>query len=213
MQFSEPAAALRILAACGLCLAAPRSASAEWHLTPTLGVTFAGSTTFLDPQQAVPKRHGNFGGAITLLGAGVLGAETVIVLTPGFFQTDKTPLGSDVGRVEIKSSRAVAVMANAVLTTPRRWTEYSLRPFVSGGFGLLHVSQAPQAADRGLPVDAGIAGFNVGGGAVGFLTRRTGVRFDLRYYSSLRATDQQDMAIGLARLHYMTASVGLVIRR
>jgi hypothetical protein len=48
---------------------------------------------------------------------------------------------------------------------------------------------------------------------VGFFTQRTGVRFDLRYYSSLHDTDQGTMAIGLARLHYMTASVGLVIRR
>ena len=58
-----------------------------------------------------------------------------------------------------------------------------------------------------------MAGFNVGGGAIGFLTKRTGVRFDLRYSSTLRGTDQGLMAIGPARLHYLSASVGVVMRR
>ncbi len=197
----------------GLCLlAAPSTALGEWHLTPTIGVTFAGRTTFIDPQVASAKRHTNFGGTVTLLGAGIVGAEAIVVVTPGFFETDRTPLGTDVARAEIESSRTVAVMANAVLTTPRRWTEYSLRPFVSGGLGVLHASQTP-ADPRSLSVDAGIAGFNVGGGAIGFLTPRTGLRFDLRYYRTLRDTDRGAMAFGPAHLHYMSASVGVVIRR
>ena len=192
-------------------LAAPSTALAEWQITPMIGVTFAGGTTFLDPQDAVPKHHTDFGGAIALLGAGIIGAEAVVAITPGFFETSRTPLATDVPRVEIDTSRALAVMGNVMLTTPRRWTEYSLRPFVSGGFGLLQVSQTP-SIDRAIPVHAHVAGFNLGGGAIGFLSPRTGVRFDLRYYRSLRQTDQGDMAFGPARLHYMTASVGLVFR-
>jgi hypothetical protein len=165
----------------------------------------------------VGKRHTEFGGNVTLLGEGVIGAEVLVVFVPGFFETARTPLSTDVPRVEIESSRTIALMANAVLTTPRRWTEYGLRPFVSGGFGVLHSSETFQVSQVTpvvlFPVNAGMAGFNIGGGAVGFLTNRTGVRFDLRYYSSLRDTDKGTMAIGLARLHYMTASVGLVIRR
>jgi hypothetical protein len=207
----------RVLAACVVCvLAAPGEAAAEWHITPMLGVTFAGRTTLHDFQQAADKRHANVGGAVTLLGSGVFGAEALVVFTPGFFQTARTPLDTDVARVELKSSRTLAVMGNAVLTTPRRWTEYSLRPFVSGGFGVLHSSETFQTTINGielLPVHAGIAAFDIGGGAVGFLSARTGVRFDLRYYSTVRPTDRGDMAIGLARLHYMTASVGLVFRR
>ena len=178
-----------------------------------IGFTFAGRTTLIDPQLAASKSHVNLGGALSLLGAGVFGAETIVTITPRFFQTDRTPLDSAVGRVEIESSRTVSWMANAVLTTPRRWTEYSLRPFVSAGLGVVHASQTPRADERGLPVRATMAGFNVGGGAVGFLTKRTGVRFDLRYSSTLRGTDQGLMAIGPARLHYLSASVGLVLRR
>ena len=190
-------------------LATPSTAAAEWHITPTIGVTFAGGTTFVDLQDAAKKRHADFGGAVALLGAGIIGAEAIVTITPGFFETDRPPFST---APEIESSRTVAVMGNVVLTTPRRWTEYGLRPFVSGGFGMLHVSQTPAAA-AGLGVHARVGGFNLGGGAIGFLTPKTGIRFDLRYYRSLRQTDQGDMAIGLASLHYMTASVGVVFRR
>ncbi len=176
-----------------------------------IGVTFAGNTTLIDLQGGAGKRHVNVGGAVTLLGGGVLGAEAIGVLTPGFFQTDATPLDLDTARVELETSRTTALMVNAVLTMPRRWTEYSLRPFVSGGFGVLHATQT-QLIDV-VPSRAAMAGFNIGGGAVGFLSPRTGVRFDLRYYGSVHGTDQGPVAFGLVRLHYMTAAVGLVIRR
>jgi hypothetical protein len=202
----------RILAACGLCLlAASRMAAAEWHVTPMIGVTFSGKTTLVDLQHATGQRHVDFGGAVTLLGAGVLGAETIVVFTPGFFQADQSRLVTDTPPPPLKSSRTTAIMGNAVLTTPRRWTEYSLRPVVSGGFGVLHATQT-QLFDA-VPSRAAMAGFNVGGGAVGFLSKRTGVRFDLRYYSSVHGTDQGSVALGFVRLHYMTASVGVVIRR
>jgi len=88
-------------------------------------------------------------------------------------------------------------MGNAVLTLPRRWTEYGLRPVVSGGLGVMHVS----VLDTGgvFPVSSNLAGFNVGGGAVGFLTKRTGLRFDARYFSSLHRTDQGSIAFGFGR--------------
>ena len=86
-------------------LTVPRAAAAEWHITPMIGVTFAGRTTLIDPQLAASKRHVNLGGALSLFGAGVFGAETIVPLTPRFFPTDRTPLDSAVGRVEIDSSR------------------------------------------------------------------------------------------------------------
>jgi hypothetical protein len=212
LQFSHGVRASAILPVVVLCLlAAPRTAAAEWHITPMIGVTFAGHTTLLDPQIAAGKRHIDFGGAVTLLGAGVLGAEAIFVFTPGFFQTDPPPLSTDPAPPEIESSRTVAVMGNAVLTTPRRWTEYGLRPFLSGGLGMMQASQMPVIAV--LPVNVRVAGFNIGGGAIGFLSAKTGIRFDLRYYSTLHGTDQGAMAVGPATLRYMTASVGVVIRR
>ena len=192
-------------------LAAPRGAAAEWHITPMLGATFAGKTTILDPQLAVGKRHKDIGGAVTLLGAGVFGAETVIVFTPGVFQTHLTPLTPNTGTVDITSSRTFAVMGNAVLTTPRRWTEYGLRPFVSGGIGWLRATQT-RVVDP-LPLShPDMTGFDIGGGAIGFLTKGTGVRFDLRYYRTIHGREPTEALAG-PRLRFMTASIGLVIRR
>lgn len=192
---------MRALAAFWLCLlAAPLPAAAEWHFTPLLGVTFRGNTTFVDAEHATGDAHRSFGGAVTLLGGGLVGAEGLFVLTPRFFQKS-----GDL----VQSSRVTALMGNVAVTTPRRWTEYSLRPFVSGGFGLLRVAKTEQT----FPLEANFAAFNIGGGAVGFFSQRTGVRFDLRYYSTLHETDRGAAAVGPVHVRYMAASVGLVFRR
>jgi hypothetical protein len=193
----------RVLVICCLfVLGAVRPAAAEWQLVPMVGLTMLGSTTIIDPEVATDKRHWNLGGAVTLLGPTIFGAEVITTWTPGFFQRGDLDV--------VLASRTVSAMANVLLTTPRRWTEYSLRPFVSGGLGLMHVS----VEDEGLfPVNLNLTGFNIGGGAVGFLTPRTGLRFDLRYHSTLRATDEGTISIGKVQVRYVTASVGLVFRR
>ena len=195
---------LRALACCcAFVLTVPAVAVAEWHFTPMAGGVFAGRTSLVDLEHATGKAHKQIGGAVALLGGGLLGVETVVVYIPGFFQRGDLEL--------LKSSHSVSLMANAVLTTPRRWTEYSLRPFVSGGFGLVHASVS-DAADA-LAHRTNLSGFNVGGGAIGFLSARTGVRFDLRYFSSLHRTEPGGIAFGSPHLSYMTLSVGLVLRR
>lgn len=206
----------KIFAVCCLALfALPRTAAAEWQLTPFVGLTFRGSTSiigaeFVDDKPATERVHKHFGGAVSFLGSGVLGVETIFNWTPGFFQQEDLDL--------VETSRSIAWMGNLVVTAPRRLTEYSLRPFVSGGFGVLkpHVRQTSVAGGEPLPaVDLNLVGYNIGGGAIGFLSQRTGVRFDLRYFSTVRPTDEgPGIAIeDRVRLRYMTASVGIVFRR
>lgn len=196
---------LRPLAFCLALLAVhPARAFAEWHLVPMAGVTFRGKTSLYDPQAAATKVHTQLGGAVTLVGPGLVGVEGITVFTPRFFRDkdNEPPIALEVGR-------SFALMGNVVLTAPQRWTEYSLRPFVSGGFGLMRASH-----DAVLPVEVNLAGYNLGVGAVGFLSARTGLRFDLRYYSSLNRPDEGPaMSIGPVHLSYMAASVGFVIRR
>jgi len=214
-------ASLKVVAACCLCLVAtPHAAFAEWHFTPFIGLTFKGNTTILDPELAAGDKHAALGGTVALLGSGIVGAEGVFEIIPGFFQgkpgrndSAGLPIQNDV----LESSRVTALMGNIVLTVPRKYTEYFLRPFVSVGFGLLRAAQTPAApANVELPQpEANLAGFNIGGGAVGFFSQNTGVRFDLRYFSTLHDTEHEP-PITLAdpvHLRYMTFSVGLVIRR
>jgi hypothetical protein len=195
---------VRALALCGALVAVTPgiAAATEWQFSPMVGFTFAGNTNIV-LNDASRKTHKQIGGAVTLLGGGLFGVEAVTTFTPGFFQPDTQHL--------VRSSRTVTLMGNAVLTVPRRWTEYSLRPFVSGGFGLMHASVLDVSVV--FPVHSNQGGFNIGGGAVGFLSKRTGVRFDVRYSSSLHRTEQNQVAFGRTHLSYMTASVGLVLRR
>jgi hypothetical protein len=193
------AAILRgLAAACLMVFALPRAAVAEWHFTPMVGVTFLGKTNLVNSDLAAGKVHKNLGGSIALLGSGVVGVEGFVVWTPGFFTGHKL----------VKSSRSFAAMGNVVVTTPRRWTEYSLRPFLSGGFGAINTSTTEDV----FPDKRTMSAFNIGGGAIGFLSKRTGLRFDVRYHSTLsRSSDE--LSFGPAYLRYMTASVGVVIRR
>jgi hypothetical protein len=202
---------LRVLALIGVLVGSvPGTAHADWLLAPFLGLTFKGDTTLIDHEQAADKTHWNVGASIALVGAGPLGVEGLVVYTPGFFQQDNPPIVDGLPPPDIVDSRALALMGNVVFTTPRNWSEYGLRPFVSGGIGLLYAS-ATDALDLS-PVKAKLLGYNVGGGAVGFLTERTGLRFDLRYFSNLKPTDDTEIAIGRVRLHYWTGSVGVVFR-
>lgn len=197
-------AVLRRLAICAvLVLLLPRLSSAEWHFTPTVGLTFSGKTSPpSDIDLGAGKVHRLFGGSVSLLGPGIFGAEGIVVWTPGF-------LTGNLGLVD--KSRSIAVMGNAMLTTPRRWTEYSLRPFVSGGFGVLTAYK--KEFREVFPLDRNVPGFNIGGGAIGFLSKGTGLRFDFRYYSSFTRYDEAATFDGPLHMRYMTASVGLVLRR
>lgn len=180
------------------------SARGEWHLTPIVGLTFLGDTTIVDLEDATGKVHWTYGGAATLLGAGPVGVEGIFLFTPGFFQRDEVSL--------VRSSRSLALMGNVVLTTPRRWAQYGLRPFLSGGLGLLHASFTEFPPLDVFPVSENLLGYNVGGGATGFITDRTGLRFDLRFFSQLRPGDEGGIAFGRVRLRYWTASVGVAFR-
>jgi hypothetical protein len=134
------------------------------------------------------------------------------VYVPGFFNDPKLHGQSDV----TTGSRTYAVMGNVVVAAPQRWNEYGLRPYVSGGLGALRAREHLQDG-RGqtlISVNQTLFGANVGGGAVGFITDRTGVRFDLRFLTTVRTTaDKETVAIGgRTHLRYWVASVGLVLR-
>ena len=193
----------KVLALCGVfLLGVTPQAAAEWHFAPMIGMTMLGSTTIVDPELATDKRHWNLGGAVSLLSPSFFGVEVITIWTPGYFERDDLDVVDD--------SRTISLMANVVVTTPRRWTEYSLRPFVSGGLGLMHITKH----DEGIfPVDLNVAGYNIGGGAVGFLSERTGLRFDIRYHSVLNPSDYGPIAFEDVHLRYVTASIGIVFRR
>jgi hypothetical protein len=208
--------AARVVALCGLLVPVmAEPANAEWQLAPFVGFTYLGNTSLFDPFDAVRERHWNFGGTARLVGAGPFGVESIFLYVPGYFEREsRTSFVPDTPPVaSITSSRSLAFMGNAVLTTPRTWNQYGLRPYVSGGIGLLHAyHDAGVLGTPLLPLRENLLGYNAGGGAVGFLTDRVGLRFDVRYYSNLRPSDESSEAIGRVRLHYWTGTIGVVFK-
>jgi hypothetical protein len=133
---------------------------------------------------------------------GPIGLEGIFAYVPGIFDRDDLS--------EVASSRTLAAMGNVVVTIPRGWSEHGLRPFVSGGFGLLHLAQ--QDLLDLLPIRRNVVGYNVGGGAVGFITDRTGVRFDLRRFSYVKSAEATGVSFDRETMSYWTATVGVVFR-
>src|SRR5690242_13190250 len=112
----------KALILCGAVFAAfAHPACAQWQFAPMVGITTKANTNFPNIGQATTSP--NVGGAVSLLGGGIVGVEGVGVFTPRFNADD--PVGL------VEHSRALALMGDVVFTAPRRLTEYSLRPYVS----------------------------------------------------------------------------------
>ncbi|MCA1586712.1 MAG: hypothetical protein LC791_18720 [Acidobacteria bacterium] len=108
-------------------LGAPSAARADWLLTPFVGTTFSGSAT---------NEHLTYGGSLGFMGAGIVGFEVDFGYTPEFFQ------GDDEDFDLISDSNVTTLMANVIVGAPIGGDEGSVRPYFSGGAGLLRSSVA-----------------------------------------------------------------------
>ena len=185
----------------GLLSLTPVAAVAEWHIKPFLGVTWGGSTTFVDFEQAAGTLNPAIGASAGWLGE-VIGLEADVGHLPGFFQTGDNEL--------VQRSRVTTMTGNVVLALPRRLSEYTLRPYVVGGGGAMRV----RIDDRGdLPAASTIAALDVGGGVTGFLTERVGLNWDVRRFWSIAGTDrEQGLSFGPEQLSFWRASMALAFR-
>lgn len=186
-----------------LILGAPAQATADWLVMPFISLNFKGSTTLLDLDTAADDTRVAYGGTVDWLGSGVFGFEADLGYSPGFFEGDQSS-------TLLTSSYVLTFMGNVVIATPLSWTNLSLRPYASGGLGAMRAS-----ADDVLDVfDANntLLGFNVGGGALGFFSNRTGVRWDLRYFKNVRGADERNVGFGTPQLSFWRASVALVLK-
>ncbi len=198
-----------LLCSAGLLVCA-RPAAAEWQYAPFFGWVFGGHTSFSDLETASADMHRAAGVTVTRLGRGPFGFEGTALYVPGFFNDPSLAGKDDI----ITSSRVVALMGNLVLTAPQRWNQYGLRPYLSGGLGLLRVDESDDAG--AIAVHQRLFAGNIGGGAVGFITDRSGLRFDLRFYGNVRNladTEGITVPVGAPKhLRFWAASIGWVIR-
>jgi hypothetical protein len=190
-----------VAAAALLMLLVATPAHADFFITPFAAIKFAGDATFVDLESGASNTKFALGGMVGVLTDGLFGVEADITYVPRFFERST---GSLVAR-----SHVFTFMGNVMVAAPLSVTQYSLRPFVSGGAGFMHIN-IDDVADA-IPVDSNFFGINVGGGATGPLSNSLDVRFEVRWFKSVTTGDATLLLPGSA-LSFWRAAVGLTIR-
>lgn len=194
---------VRAAAVGALLLISPSTAAADWLITPYLGMGFAGETTFLTFGRGAGESKLTLGASVALLSDGFLGLEADVAHMPRFFQ------GDDPFEL-ITSSRVTTLGGNVVVAAPLSLTRESLRPYLVGGLGLIQVRI--DNIINFVPFERDLLGLTLGGGAIGSLNERAGVRFDLRHLKAITGEDGPFAAEGVSRFSFWRASLGAFIR-
>lgn len=187
-----------ILTATLALVAAPMQARAEGFITPWVGANW-GSGNNID------NGRGAFGVNAGGMGAGVIGGEVAFGYSPSFWGTQ-----NDFG-----NNSVIDLMGNLIVGIPVGGTHGAgIRPFVSGGIGLLR-TQIDGGTLARVSSSNNMLGWNVGGGAMGFFNDHFGLRGDLRYTRGFEDLNTGNTVIDLAgnnQLHYWRIQAGIVIR-
>lgn len=176
--------------------------AAEKQIKPFFGATLGGGTTFVNLENATSKPHAVVGVSAAMLGD-VLGIEADFGHSPGFFQRGSNHL--------VLGSHVTTLSGNVVVSLPRRLTEYTLRPYLVAGGGIVHVHLDDyfgvfKVADV-LPMA------DVGGGVTGFVTHVVGLCWDVRRFGTIgKNLGDRGLSIGPEQLSFWRASMALVIR-
>jgi hypothetical protein len=181
----------------------PRDAQADYLFTPFIGGAFARQTTFLTGiEQGESATRVIFGGSAGWLSDGILGFEGDFAYAPRFFERDNPE------DIVIRSS-AMTLSGSVIAAVPLSVSNYSLRPYAVGGVGLMRSGLEYLVLPR---VDDNSMAINVGAGAIGFFTPRTGVRFELRHFRTVNREPNPATLESAAKLSFWRFTVGVVIR-
>jgi len=185
-------ACLFLAAASAVC--APNQARADGYVTPWIGVTLA---------SPIDSGRSAFGVTTGYMGGGVFGFEGDFGYSPDF-------LGSI---TDFGNSNAITVMGNFIVGVPIGGTHGAgVRPFLSGGFGLMR-THFEGGAVLNVPRSITEAGYDLGVGMMGFFNQHVGLRGDVRYLRTLQDTNLgRGVDFDLGRLRYWRLSAGLTFR-
>jgi hypothetical protein len=177
--------------------------AAERQVRPFIGVTFGGDTTFVDLENAAGRPNVSLGFNLAFLGE-VLGVDVDFGHAPGFFQAGDQHL--------VLRSGVTTLTGNVIVAMPHRLTEYTLRPYIVGGAGIMraHIDDyfgALQVADT-------LGTADVGAGAIGFLTNHVGICWEVRrFHSFTRNSQVRGVTVrGAEQLSFWRATTALAIR-
>lgn len=188
-----------------------KPASADWLLTPYVGVVFGGSANNFNVNDLtdVFEQRISFGGGLTWMGAGKLGFEVDYHLAPNFYQI--TGGTENVELLNLDSS-VQTLMANVILGAPIGGTSGpGIRPYAVGGIGLMRatLNGADELFDNLSDNELGV---NVGGGVHVFFSDNIGLRGEVRYFRGLQKGDDNGEDLDLEDFDFWRATVGLTFR-
>ncbi|HKB14396.1 MAG TPA: hypothetical protein VKD69_27210 [Vicinamibacterales bacterium] len=187
-----------------LLLLSPRAFAGERQLRPFAGATFRGATTVIDPGDGTIKPSVTLGGSAVFLGE-IFGGEVEIADMPGFFEANDKNL--------VNYSRVTTITGNIVVAAPHRLTEYALRPYVVAGAGMMRMRRTTTFDVFNLSEI--VPAFDVGVGAVGFLTNSVGVAWELRRFQDLGSNVNHDNGLTVGpelHLSFWRATMAFVFR-
>jgi opacity protein-like surface antigen len=184
--------------------AAPRTASADWTLTPFIGWNFGGSadvngsggSTFSNKFE----KKLDYGASLTGMGAGALGFEVDFGYSPNFFETSSSTTGF---RFTNKSN--VTTLTGNVVVGGHTG---SVRPYVLAGVGLLRTNVQDFAGQFSVNSKNDF-GMDVGGGVMGFFSNNVGLRGDVRYFRGFRGTSNNATGLTLSDFKFWRGSLGV----
>jgi opacity protein-like surface antigen len=192
-------------------VAAPRSASADWVLTPFVGWNFKGAA---DVNQnggvSFSNRFENkldYGVSIASMGAGVVGFEADFGYSPNFFESNR----ADNTFSFTNDSNVTTFTGNLIVGIPIGGHGPSIRPYVVGGVGLIR-SNVQDAASLFTVNTKNDFGFDLGGGLMGFFSHNVGVRGDVRYFRSFNGSSDNITGLGLSDFNFWRGSLGLSLK-
>jgi hypothetical protein len=176
-----------------LALFLPSAARADGFVNPFIGVTFNPSAG----TGIAEENHTTYGVSLGSMG-GVAGFELDFGYTPDFFG-------------EFGDNNVTTLMANLMLSVPADQGGAGLRPYASGGVGLLKTRvEDPEGF---FDLDNNDFGMNLGFGVIGFMSRGVGIRGDVRYFRNL-SDDEEDneFDIDIGNFSFWRGTVGLTLR-
>jgi hypothetical protein len=167
-------------------LCVPRQARADGFFVPWAGVNFGND-----------QEEGDltFGAGAGFMGSGIAGIELDFGYSPDFFG-------------ESVDNDVMTGMGNLILGVPVGGTAGSgIRPYVVAGLGVIRT----RVEQLGVSNATNEAGFNVGGGLMGFFGDHVGLRGDVRYFRNFGEIDISELQFA-GNFHFWRASIGLVLR-
>lgn len=194
------------IAAVGL-VAVPRTASADWTLTPFVGWNFGSSADVngsggLGFKDKFEKKI-DYGASLMGMGAGAVGFEIDFGYSPNFFETSTTASGFQFA----SKSNVTTLMGNLVVGAHSG----AVRPYAVAGVGLLRtkVQDVGEVFDVNTKNDFGL---DVGAGVMGFFSNNVGLRGDIRYFRGFRGTDDNATGLTIGDFRFWRGSLGLSLK-